>query len=234
MALFVYILELPWELGVPDDHTVEVEVTSGSGDGAAANCLLRFRTVEIRTQLPLAASDLAFGSLQQDGELGRSEKKRRAKRREEMTESPHLVARTVAAAYVPTEQDPDEETLGRGISTAVEALNSCLISIGVLYDDRLRPLAIDDFPPMVPVMPATLNEDRLEHGPSTVVPLRNPAQMVRTYDAEELDQVDRMVGVIASDDGFTDFYEMIQRAGSARRAAGTARRWSTTGLPASS
>jgi hypothetical protein len=219
LAILVYILELPWELGVPDDHSVEVEVPSGVGDGAVTSCLLRFRTVEIRAQLPLAASDLAFGDFQQDGELGRREKRRRAKRRAEMTQTPYRVARTVAAVYVPVEKiSDDKETLGRGIATALEALNLSLISIGVLYDDRLRPLAIDDLPPMVPVMPAFLNEDRLEHGASIVIPLRDPVQTVRTYDDEELGQVHRMLGVVASEDGLADFYEMIQRAGSARRA----------------
>jgi hypothetical protein len=213
MAILVYILELPCELGVPSDHTTEV------GDGVVTSCLLRFRTVEIRTQLPLAASDLAFGDFQQDGVLGRREKRRRAKRRKEMTEAPYRVARTVAAVYVPVEEiSDDNETLGRGIATALEALNLFLISIGVLYDDRLRPLAIDDLPPMIPVMPAFLNEERLEHGPSIVIPLRDPVQTVRTYDDEELDQVHRMLGVVASEDGLSDFYEMIQRAGSARRA----------------
>jgi hypothetical protein len=221
VALLVYILELPWELGIPDEHTVEVEVAPADGHGPATSCLLLFRTVKIRTQLPLAASDLAFGSMQRDGELGRREKRRRAKRRKELTESPYLVARTVAAVYVPSDGDPltaDEETLLPGIWTAVEALNTCLISIGVLYDDRLRPLSVDDLPPLVPVMPAFLNGDRLEHGPSVVIPLRNPVQTIRTYNEEELEQVDRMIGVLVSDDSLADFYEMIQRAGSARRA----------------
>jgi hypothetical protein len=211
-------LELPWELGVTDDHTIEVDAPSGEEDGSVKSCLLRFRSVEVRTQLPLAASDLAFGSLQQDGELGRKEKKRRAKQRKEMTETPYRVDRTVVAAYVPGDEDPDKESLLRGLSTAVEALNSFLIAIGVLYYDRLRPLAIDDLPPMVPVMAAFLNEERLEHGPSGIIPLRDPVQTVRAYDEGELDQVDRMVGVITSKDGLADFYEMIQRAGSARRA----------------
>lgn len=217
----MYILELPWELGVPDDHRFEVEVPAGDGDGAATNCLLLFRTVSVRTQLPLAASDLAFGSMQQDGQLGGREKRRRARRRKELTESPFLVRRTVVAVYVPSDADPlmpDQETLAPGIWTAVEALNTCLISIGVLYDDRLRPLSIDDLPPLIPIMPAFVNEDRREHGPSMVIPLRDPVQTVRTYDEEELDRVNRMVGVIVSDDGLADFYEMIQRAGSSRRA----------------
>lgn len=59
IAMVVFILELPWDLGVPDDYMVEV--------APGGEELLRFRTVEVRTQLPLAASDLAFGRLEQDG-----------------------------------------------------------------------------------------------------------------------------------------------------------------------
>lgn len=44
--MVVFILELPWDLGVSDDYMVEV-VPGGE-------VLLRFRTVEVRTQLPLA------------------------------------------------------------------------------------------------------------------------------------------------------------------------------------
>jgi hypothetical protein len=219
--MLIYILELPWKLGVPDDHTIEIDVRPGEEEADAKKCRLRFRTVPVRVQIPLAASDLAFGSLQQDGELGDEEKEDRARRRKELTESPYKLDRTVVAVYVPSEQDPpspDAESLGRGLYLALDALNTCLIAVGLLYDDRLRPIAIGDLPAIIPVMPAAVIDGRLQHGPGILMNLRDPAEEIRTYDEDELDQVGRMAAVIVSDDGFANFYELIQRAGAARRA----------------
>lgn len=213
IARIVFILELPWELGVPDDYSLHV--------GSPHDVGLRFRTVTVRTQLPLAASDLAFGSLQEDADLDGSEKDRRRVERERMTDSPFLVNRTVAAAYVESEHDPpefEEKSLSRGLARALEALNAWLISLGILLDDRLRPVAPGDLPPLVPVMPAAMVDGALQHGPSQLFSLHGGDVEVRTYDGGELEAAERILRVVVSEVGLGSFYELIQRAGSARRA----------------
>lgn len=209
--MVVFILELPWDLGVPDDY----EVVAGGEEW------LRFRTVEVRTQLPLAASDLAFGRLEQDGELPRKERRRRERKRREMTETPFTRHRTVAAVYVSSEDDPprfEAEPLSRAFGTALDKLNDWLISLGILRDDRLRPIGIGDLPEAIPVMPAAMIDGEPRHGSGQMFELRDLSLDKRELEPDDLEQAERMLEIIASKEGLASFFELVQRAGSARRA----------------
>ena len=88
----------------------------------------------------------------------------------------------------------------------------------ILLDDRLRPVAAGDLPPLVPVMPAEVIDGVLQHGPSQLFGLHKGEIEIRTYGGDELENAERILSVVASEVGLASFYELIQRAGSARRA----------------
>jgi hypothetical protein len=94
-----------------------------------------------------------------------------------------------------------------------------LISLGVLYDDRVRPISIGDLAAAIPVIPVTLANGDRKHGESELFHLRGYPEEVRSYDAAQMDQVERMLRIVASEEGLSSFYELVQRAGSARRAS---------------
>lgn len=211
---------MPWELGVPDD--LHVGITSGKEgpDGGVPSTQLRFRTVEVPGQLPLAASDLAFGSLHLDTETSEDQKVQREELARETIARGFSLQRTVVAAYVPADDPPrlKSEPLTRGLDLALRSLNSWLISLGVLYDDRVRPISIGDLAPAIPVMPVTFVEGIPKHGKSELFLLQKYPE-VRKHGSAEMEQVERMLQIVASEKGLSSFYELVQRAGSARRAS---------------
>ena len=69
-----------------------------------------------------------------------------------------------------------------------------------------------------PRFPGTRDATDVRHLSSTLLALRPALDRVRTYDSGELDQAQRMLGVVTSGSGLAGFYELVQRAGSARRA----------------
>jgi hypothetical protein len=214
---------LPWGLGTPDD--LQVEIAAGEEGGPTYGIpptRLRFRTVEVPGQLPLAASDLAFGSLHLDVVTTEDEKVRREEIAREIIGKPFPLQKTVVAAYVPTDDDPPllkSRPLSKGLSLALRSLNAWLISLGVLYDDRVRPISIGDLAPAIPVMPVLLVHGVRKHGESELFHLRKYPEKTRTYDLAEMDQVERMLQIVSSEEGLSSFYELVQRAGSARRAS---------------
>jgi hypothetical protein len=214
---------LPWELGIPDDYEVEIAAERGgkSRDGVLP-ARLRFRTVEVPGQLPLGASDLAFGSLHLDIKNDEDENARREEVVRGIIGKPFPLQRTVVAVYVPVRDDPpllEADPLSRGLNSALRNLNAWLISLGVLYDDRVRPLSVGDLAPAIPVIPVGIANGKLRHGKSELFHLRKYPEDVRRYDLAEMDQVERMLQIVASEEGLSSFYELVQRAGSARRAS---------------
>jgi hypothetical protein len=214
-----FIIELPWDLGVPDDHEVSPPALPGSRE--EDRCWLRFRTVEVPTQLPLAASDLAFGDLSGDEASTASERQKRAAAVKSFMEQPFLVRRTVVIAYAQCErelQPAKNDEMAEALRRALKALNDFLVSLGVLFNDRVRPISIEELPPLLPVMSAHRSGNLFRHGPSQLIPLRAPRTETQTRTTEEMQRVDRMLAIVSSDEGLASFYEIIQRAGSARRA----------------
>jgi hypothetical protein len=112
----------------------------------------------------------------------------------------------------------DQELLSASFLRALSSLNAWLISLGVVLDNRLRPITMGDLPDVVPVMPTVVECGALRHAASTALVLRSQASWVRTYNADELDQARRMLDVVTSGVGLASFYELVQRAGSARQA----------------
>lgn len=221
MALFAFVLELPWALGVPDDHVIATtcRLAPGAEDVEKEQpCWLRFRTVSVPSQLPLAASDLAFGSLEVEGD--KEVQKSREEKVKRFIVAPCLAQKTVVAAYVPAGDPPtlESERLTLGLSAALDVLNAWLISVGVLYNDRLRPISIADLPPFVPVMPAEIESGNFRHGPSLKFGLRELADEPRSYSATEIELAERLLAIVGAGEGLASFYELIQRAGSARKA----------------
>lgn len=150
---------------------------AGKGEEEQGPCWLRLRTVEVPAQLPLAASDLAFGDLSGDEASSASERQERAAAVKEFVDRPFLVRRTVAVVYVQCEHElllakSDEmvDALRRGL----KALNDFLVSLCVLFNDRIRPISVDELPPLLPVMSARRSRSVFRHGPSQLIPLRNP------------------------------------------------------------
>jgi hypothetical protein len=169
----------------------------------------------------LAASDLAFGAFDRDAEVSEEEKLRREEVVERLVGTPFFERRTVVLAYVQSDRDPppmESEPLTEALDAALMVLNAWLISVGVLYNDRLRPISVGDLPPAIPVMTAQLVDAKFEHGPSTFFDLRKQQESPRVFAGRELEQAERMLSIVASEEGLASFYELIGRAGSARRA----------------
>lgn len=214
-----FVIELPWDLGVPDDHEVSPPQSSEPRDETP--CWLRFRTVEIPTQLPLAASDLAFGDLSGDESSTASEREERAAAVKVFMEQPFLVRRTVVVVYVQCErplQLEKSDEMADSLRIGLKALNDFVVSLGVLFNDRIRPISIDELPPLLPVMSAQRSNDSFRHGTSQMIPLRDPLEVTGARTSNDLELVERMLAIVSSDEGLSSFYEIIQRAGSARRA----------------
>lgn len=232
-----FVLELPWDLRVPDDYLTPVWQTFGQQDARRTSadlpsdvgapptpdheltCWIRVRTVKVTSQRPLAAADLAYGRLDAD-ETNAWRRSRRALVARLIMARPFRTKRTVAVVYTPV-ADQDElsrEVLSTRLVFALTNLNACLISLGVMLDNRLRPMTMGDLPPAIPVLPAVVEAGRVRHHPSTLLALRDELNRVRTYDSGELDQAQRMLAVVTSGTALAGFYELVQRAGSARCA----------------
>jgi hypothetical protein len=219
-----FVVEMPWDLGVPDEYRPrrpELCLPGADGvEGEGVPCWLRFRTVELPTQLPLAASDLAFGDLSGDEASNASEREARAASVQGFVDRPFLVRRTVAVIYVESvgeirfKSDEMAEALRHGL----KALNDFLVSLGVLYNDRIRPISLDELPPLLPVMAARRVGGKFEHGVSQLIQLGGGPSETEGRTHGEMEQVERMMAIVSSEEGLASFYEMIQRAGSARRA----------------
>ncbi len=216
-----FVIELPWDLGVPDDHEVGPPALAGRREEEQGSCWLRFRTVEVPAQLPLAASDLAFDDLSGDETSSASERHERAAAVRGFVDEPFLVRRTVAVVYVQCESElpltPSDE-MADALRRGLKALNDFLVSLGVLFNDRIRPISIDELPPLLPVMSSRRSKNVFRHGPSQLIPFRNPLNETQSRTTEEMQRVERMLAIVSSDEGLASFYEIIQRAGSARRA----------------
>lgn len=215
-----FVIELPWDLGVPDDHEVGPPALAGREEEQGP-CWLRFRTVEVPAQLPLAASDLAFGDLSGDETSSVSEREERAAAVRGFVGQPFLVRRTVAVVYVECERELSlamSDVMAEDLRRGLKALNDFLVSLGVLFNDRVRPISVDELPPMLPVMFAQRSGDLFRHGPSQLLPVRNPKEETQSRTSEEMQRVARMLAIVSADEGLASFYEIIQRAGSARRA----------------
>jgi hypothetical protein len=216
-----FVIELPWDLGVPDDHEVGPPALAGREKKEQDSCWLRFRTVEVPAQPPLAASDLAFGDLSGDEMSSASEQQERAAAVKGFVDEPFPVRRTVAVVYVQCERElpltPGDE-MADALRRGLKALNDFLVSLGVLFNDRIRPISIDELPPLLPVMSARRSTNVFHHGPSQLVPFSIHLNETKPRTTEEMQEVERMLAIVSSDEGLASFYEIIQRAGSARRA----------------
>jgi hypothetical protein len=172
-------------------------------------------------QLPLAASDLAFGDLSGDEASSAAERQERAAAVKGFVDKPFLVRSTVAVVYVQCEHELSlvkSDEMADALRRGLKALNDFLVSLGVLFNDRIRPISVDELPPLLPVMSARRSGTLFQHGPSQLMPLRNPHEETPLRTAEEMQRVERMLAIVSSDEGLASFYEIIQRAGSARRA----------------
>lgn len=108
--------------------------------------------------------------------------------------------------------------MAEALRCGLKALNDFLVSLGVLFNDRIRPLSIEELPPMLPVMSARRSNGVFRHGTSQLIPLRSPLEQTEPRTVEDMELVNRMLAIVSSDEGLASFYEIIQRAGSARRA----------------
>lgn len=177
------IIELPWDLGVPDDHEVGPPALAGRAEEGEGPCWLRFRTVEVPTQLPLAACDLAFGDLSGDEASTASEREGRAAAVKGFVDKPFLARRTVAVVYVQREREfplEKNDEMAEALRRGLKALNDFLVSLGVLFNDQIRPISLDELPPLLPVMTARRLGGVFCHGPSQLIPLRPPRNETQT------------------------------------------------------
>jgi hypothetical protein len=86
------------------------------------------------------------------------------------------------------------------------------------HDDRLRPLSHADLPAAIPVLPTMTDGHVVRHGTGRGIAIRSPATEIRSYTEGELEQSRRMLNAVATGVPLAAFYEIVQRAGSARRA----------------
>jgi hypothetical protein len=203
-----FVMELPWDLGIPDDHEVGPPALAGRGEEGHGACWLRHRTVEVPAQLPLAASDLAFGDLSGDEVSSASERQERAAAAKAFVVKPFLVRRTVAVVYVQCDRElplAKSDEMADALRRGLKALNDFLVSLGVLFNDRIRPISIDELPPRLPVMSARRSGDIFRHGPSQLIPLRNPHGETQPRTTEEMQRVERMLAIVSSDEGLASF-----------------------------
>jgi hypothetical protein len=180
---------------------------------------MQFRSVRVPLQRPLAASDLAFGHLETDlsrrRRLGRIARTLRVRA---VMARAHRETRTVVVSYVPTAGfDLPAPELSLVYRDALGQLNTYLVGLGVLHDDRLRPLSAADLPPVIPILPTAVDDAGTSHGPSRLLSLRPSSMTIRTYDEQELEQARLMMRELRAGVPLAAFYEIVQRAGAARR-----------------
>lgn len=232
MLALGFILELPWDTGLPPGFVLPSWSKEAAGTRptrAACDAIgiqappsplhrlvgwAEFRTVAVPVQLPLAASDLAFGHTRVDitskwarRRLQRNVRKHIAKRAEQR--------RTVACVNVVVETAGDDAEDAQAFFRALDLLNAWLVSVGVSHDMRLRPVTIGDLPEFIPYMlTAWFDDGTCERGLSVPMVLRTDLANVRTYSDAELARALDMFAVITARTGLAAFYELVQRAGS--------------------
>jgi hypothetical protein len=232
MLVLGFVLELPWDIGLPqgfivpswaedEDAAIPTDaIREGIGIGpplSPDHALLGwavFRTVTVPVQLPLAASDLAFTDTRTD--LPDAAAQRRVEAGVQQHIEEHGKARrTVAFVNVPVEDIGDDRD-GHAFFRALELLNTWLVSLGLSFDARLRPLTVGDFPEVIPYMPTAWYADgTFDRGNPAPMRLRTGLQSIRTYDDVELTQaLEMFAAVMTAPRGLAAFYEMAQRAGS--------------------
>lgn len=229
-----FVLELPWDIGVPSEFvlpswseedapvgrpTAAMMAAIGVGAPPSSRHTLtgwaEFNTVTVPVQLPLAASDLAFGHARADIR-DRKARRRLKKMVHEQIAGRAKQRRTVALVNVVVKTIGNELEDGQAFFQALEMLNAWLISLGVSHDARLRPLTVGDLPEFVPYMPTDWHDDgTYERGRSAPMGLRAELATVRTYTDVELARALNMFAAVTSRTGLATFYELVQRAGSA-------------------
>lgn len=226
-----FVLELPWDTGVPSGFvlpswtedaaggrpTQVIRDAIGVGAPPSSRHTLEgwaeFNTVSVPVQLPLAASDLAFGHTRSD--IADRKARRRLKKSVQEQVAAAKQRRTVALVNVVVETIGKDLEDGQAFFRALEMLNAWLISLGVAFDARLRPLTVGDFPEFIPYMPTGWHDDgTFERGGSAPMRLRTDLATVRTYSEAELARALDMFAVVAARSGLATFYELVQRAGS--------------------
>lgn len=232
MLALGFVLELPWDTGVPSGFVLPSWCEDAVGErptqaicdaisvGAPPSSRhtltgwAEFKTVTVPVQLPLAASDLAFGHTRPDitgrkaqRRLRRSVHRHIAKRAEQR--------RTVVFVNVVVETIGSDLKDGQAFFRALELLNAWLVSLGVSSDMRLRPLTVGDLPEFVPYIPTDWHDDgTYERGQSAPMELRTELATVRTYTGPELARALDMFTAVTARTGLAAFYELVQRAGS--------------------
>lgn len=107
-----------------------------------------------------------------------------------------------------------EEEDARAFFRSLELLNSWLVSLGVSFDRRLRPLTVGDLPEVIPYMPTDWRDDgTYERGGSAPMRLRDDLTTVRVYTEIELARAVDMFRLVTERTGLATFYELVQRAG---------------------
>jgi hypothetical protein len=226
-----FVLELPWDVGVPSDFVAPYWSTEGDAEPPSRQMCdamgvgtppsedhallgwVQFNTVTVPVQLPLAASDLAFGHLRPDVPDQEAVTELAAGVRREVERA--VGRRTVAFVSVIVESIGDELADAQAFIRALELLNAWMVSLGVSLDMRLRPLNLGDLPPNVPYMPTLWHEDgTFDRGLAAPMSLRTELSEVRVYTPEELRHAAEMFAIIAAGTGLATFYELVQRAGS--------------------
>lgn len=236
MRTLTFVLELPWDLGVPDRHTVPVFAPDNGGPSVAAydapaglratvrgdrRCSgwLSHRTTRVTVQRPLAASDSAFGDCDADASRSRARRALRALVARAIMARPFRTRRTVIAATVIVEEG-EHHAPTVGFARALAGVNDWIVGLGVTHDDRIRPIGLCDIPPVVPMMAGVLQDRQVRHERSTSFVVADAPTDVRTYDAVELAAAEAMLAELTSGTDLAVFYELVQRAGSARRTSG--------------
>jgi hypothetical protein len=195
----------------------------GLTDPPAAMCepaaWMRFRTVNINAQRPLAASDLAFrdtgnrltGTKTPTGKLDQGVL--------DAVAVPFPARRTVVLAAVTVDALPSADVeFAQAFDAALNAVNSWLVALGVTHDSRLRPITDGDLPPWIPTTAiALLGDGQVELADGPPIILRDDIT-VREYSTDELTRTEAMFRHLDEDVPLKTFYELVQRAGAARSA----------------
>jgi hypothetical protein len=227
-----FVLELPWDTGVPSGFVLPAWSEEAVGErpnqavcdaiGVGAPHTSRrtlagwaeFKTVTVPVQLPLAASDLAFGHARADIASKRARRQLKRNVQKQIAERAQQ-RRTVAFVNVVVETIGNDLEDGQAFFRALELLNAWLVSVGVASDMRLGPLTVGDLPESIPYMPTVWHDDgTYERGRSAPMRLRADPATVRTYNEAELARALDMFAVVTARTGLAAFYELVQRAGS--------------------
>jgi hypothetical protein len=217
-----FVLELPWDIGVPSGFVLSSWSEDAVGErppqticdaiGVQAPPSSRhlltgwaeFKTVTVPVQLPLAASDLAFGQVRAD--ITNRTARRQLGRKVQKHVKRSTGARTVTFVNVVVKSVGSELEDGQAFFEALRLLNAWLVSLGVSFDMRLRPLTIGDLPEFIPYMPTDWHEDGTHvRGPSAPMRLRTELATVRTYTETELSRAFDMFAVVTARTGLAQF-----------------------------